>query len=100
MTTRRFIPRSAIVLAALLAVTACRPGRTIKLEWDVPAVTPEGYRILLDDRVLTNVPPPPVDPGCRCLAVSVYVPRGRHTLKVIAYNAFGDSPPTAIVALE
>jgi hypothetical protein len=100
MTTRRFIPRFTIALAALLAVTACRPGRTIKLEWDAPAVVPDGYRILLDDRVLMNVPPPSVDPACRCLSVSVDVPRGRHTLKVIAYNAVGDSPPTAVVAVE
>ena len=47
-----------------------------------------------------NIPPPPVDPACRCLKVSVSVPRGRHTLKVIAYNAFGDSPPSAVAVVE
>ena len=100
MSTRRFILRSAIALTVLVAAAACQPGRTVKLEWDVPAVAADGYRILLDDRLLMNVPPPPVDPACRCLGVSVFVPRGRHTLKVIAYNAFGDSPPTAVVAVE
>jgi hypothetical protein len=100
LTLRRFVPRSAAILAALLTITACRPARTIKLEWDAPTVAADGYRILLDDRVLMEIPPPPVDPSCRCLRVSVSVPRGRHTLKVIAYNAFGNSPPAAIAVVE
>ena len=100
MRTPRFIPRSAAVLATLLTFTACTHDRKISLEWDAPQTAPAGYRILVDERVLMNIPPPPVDPACRCLKVSVSVPRGRHTLKVIAYNAFGDSPPSAVAVVE
>src|SRR3954471_6862965 len=100
MTRPLSLGKSAAVLIALAAMTACRSARTIKLEWDAPPVSPDGYRILVDDRVVTTIPPPPVDASCRCVRASVPVERGRHTVKVVAYNAAGDSPPSAVAVIE
>ena len=86
--------------AMLMAITACRPNRTVKLAWDAPAVMPTGYKILVDDQVVMNVPPPPVDPSCKCLTLEVPVPGGSHTLKVVAYSPAGDSPPSAIAVTK
>jgi hypothetical protein len=88
------------LLVALAMVTACRPTRTVKLAWDVPAVRPIGYRILVDDQVVLEIPPPPTDPSCNCLTVSVPVPPGPHTLKVVAYSPSGASPPSAVAVLK
>jgi hypothetical protein len=100
MTSPESFTRSAAVLLALVAFTACRPTRTITLEWDAPATSPDGYRIVVDDRVVLTIPPPPVDQSCKCVRASVPVERGRHTVKVVAYNAAGDSPPSAIAVVE
>jgi hypothetical protein len=84
----------------LFAAAACRPARTIRLEWDAPALPVSGYRILVDDHVVSEIPAPPLDPSCKCLAVSIPVPSGQHTISVIAYNASGQSAPSAIKVVK
>lgn len=84
----------------LATMTACWPRRTVKLAWDAPAVLPSGYRILVDDQTVMDIPPPPLDPECKCPTVIVPIGRGTHTLKVIAYSPFGDSPPSAVAVLK
>jgi hypothetical protein len=94
---------AARFMAALVlpvALVACRPARTVKLEWDAPAVAPTGYRISVDDHVVMDIPPPPVDPSCKCLKVSLPVPSGTHTVKVVAYSPFGSSPPSIVSVLK
>ena len=68
----------------------------MKLAWDAPNPVPKGYRILLDDQVVKDIPPPPLDGSCSCPTVSLTVPRGPHKITVVAYNQFGESAPTAI----
>lgn len=86
----------AIAAVALLAA-ACRPrADSVRIAWDAPTQAPKGYRILVDDRVVMTIPPPPLDPSCSCPAVSVPVPPGEHKITVIAYNESGDSAPTAV----
>ncbi len=92
---RRILP-----LVIAIAMTACRPTRTVKLAWDAPATPPDGYRILVDGRVVLDIPPPPLDPGCHCPTVAVPVPRGQHTVSVVAYNRGGMSKPSASVVVE
>jgi hypothetical protein len=92
----RFI--SAMVL--LVAVAACRPARTVKLAWDAPSVLPSGYRILVDDSLVMDIPPPPVDASCNCLTVTVPVPTGPHTVKVVAYSQSGSSTPSAVAVVK
>ena len=98
------VSRSALrfvgVFVSLALITACRPSRTIKLIWDAPDVLPSGYRIVVDEGVVMDIPPPPVDPSCKCLTVSVAVPKGPHTVKVVAYNQFGSSPPSAVAVIQ
>jgi hypothetical protein len=89
-----------VLVSLTLIGAACRPSRTIKLIWDAPDVLPNGYRIVVDDAVVMDVPPPPVDPSCKCLTVSVAVPKGPHTVKVVAYNQFGSSPPSAVAVVK
>lgn len=85
------------IAAVALLVTACKPpADSVRIAWDPPAQAPKGYRILVDDRVVMTIPPPPLDPSCSCSAVSVPVPRGDHKITVIAFNEFGDSAPTAV----
>ena len=88
------------LLLSAFAAAACRPGRTVKLAWDAPTVVPMGYRILVDDRVVLQIPPPPLDPSCSCPTVTVPVPAGEHTITVVAYNQFGQSPPSAIAVVK
>jgi hypothetical protein len=94
--TARFL--AALVLPA--TIVACRPSRTVKIEWDAPAVSPTGYRILVDDKLVMDITPPPVDPSCKCLKVSLPVPSGPHTVKVVAYSPFGSSPPSVVSVLK
>jgi hypothetical protein len=94
------VSRVVGVLVSLATIAACRPARTVKLGWDVPAVLPAGYRILVDDAVVRDIPPPPVDPSCRCFTVSIPVPDGPHTVKVVAYNEFGSSAPSAVAVVK
>jgi hypothetical protein len=87
-------------MVSLATFVSCRPGRTVKLAWDAPAVLPAGYRILVDDAVVQDIPPPAVDPACKCLTATVPVPDGPHTVKVVAYNQFGSSAPSAVAVVK
>lgn len=100
MTTVRSATGFVGALVSLAVIVGCRPGRTIKLAWDAPAVSPAGYRILVDDRVVMDIPPPPLDPTCNCLSVAVPVGRGPHSIKVVAYSPYGESPPSAVVVVK
>jgi len=81
----------ALLVVVVFAGAACRRARTIKVAWDAPTTAPTGYKILVDDQVVMQIPPPPLDPSCSCPAVSVPVPPGEHTITVVAYNQFGQS---------
>ena len=86
----------AVAAVAFLA-TACRPrADSVRIAWDAPTPAPKGYRILVDDRVVSIIPPPPLDRSCSCSAVWVPVAPGEHKITVIAFNEFGDSAPTAV----
>ena len=87
-------------VVSLATIAACRPTRTVKLAWDVPAVLPNGYRIFVDDQMVMDITPPSSDPSCKCLSVSVPVARGPHTLKVVPYNLFGDGSPSVVGLLK
>ena len=100
MTTAQSAVRFSGALLMLATIVACRPARTVTLAWDAPAVSPTGYRILVDDQQVMDIPPPQVDPACKCLTVIVPVARGTHTLKVIAYSMLGESPPSAVVVVK
>ena len=82
-----------------MAMTACT-ARTVKVAWDAPASRPDGYRILVDGQIVLDIPPPPIDPGCRCLTIAVPVPRGQHVVSVVAYNRTGSSQPSASVVVQ
>ena len=100
MTTVRSATVFVGALVSLAIIVGCRPGRTVKLAWDAPAVSPSGYRILVDDQRVMDIPPPPLDPACSCPSVVVPVGRGPHTIKVIAYSVYGESPPSAVVVVK
>jgi len=87
-------------LVSLATIAACRPERTVKLAWDAPPVSPSGYRILVDDQMVMDIPPPPLDPACKCPTATVPVGRGTHTVKVIAYSPAGESPPSAVLVVK
>jgi hypothetical protein len=88
--------RPTLVVAVAILAVACSPTRTVKIGWDVPAVAPDGYRIFIDDQMVLDVPPPPRDRRCNCLMVSLPVPRGRHIVRVLAYNRNGTAPAASI----
>ena len=74
--------------------------RKVRIAWDAPPVAPLGYRILVDDGVVLEIPPPSADPSCNCLAVTVPVPAGPHTIKLVAYNQNGVSPPSTVTVVQ
>lgn len=94
--------RSTLVIAVTVLTMACSapppppPPRTVTVGWDVPAVAPDGYRIFVDDQMVLKIPPPPVDRRCDCLTVSLPVPRGQHLVRVLAYNAAGNSTAASL----
>jgi hypothetical protein len=90
------VPLFLVVFAGV----ACRQSRTVRIAWDAPVAAPTGYKILIDDEVVMEILPPPLDPSCSCLAVSVPVQRGEHTITVIAYNQFGQSAPSTITFVK
>lgn len=100
MTTARSASAFLGALMSLAAIVGCRPVRTVTLAWDAPAVPPVGYRIMVDDQLVMDIPPPPLDPECKCPTVAVPVGRGTHTVKVIAYSPAGESPPSAVVVVK
>jgi hypothetical protein len=85
---------------AVLSASGCKPRNTVKLAWDPPNPVPKGYRILLDDQVVQDIPPPPMDRACSCPTVSVTVPPGPHKLTVVAYNDSGASAPSAVTFVK
>jgi len=89
-----------VLLLAVVSGPACKPSNTIKLAWDAPNPVPKGYRILLDDQVIKDIPPPPLDKSCSCPTVSVTVPPGQHKITVVAYNEAGESAPSAITFVK
>ena len=88
------------IAAVALFAAACRPPDSVRIAWDAPKEAPWGYRVLVDDRVVMTIPPPPLDPSCSCPTVSVPVPPGEHKITVVAYNALGDSAPTAVTVVN
>ena len=92
------------LLAALIiamATAACRSTKTVTIGWDPPSTEPDGYRVLVDDQIVLDIPPPPVDPACRCLKVEVRMPtRGRHSVSVVAYTLRGGVSERASLAVE
>jgi len=98
MVGRAHAPTTLTVVLFVVATTALACGeRTVKISWDAPSVKPDGYRILVDDQLVMDFPVPPTDPRCSCMNATVPVPSGRHVVKVIAYNQFGQSPSATIV---
>ena len=92
--------RLTIIAVAALA-TGCARDRIVKIGWDSPAVAPYAYGIVIDAHLVREIPPPPLDVACQCLMVAVPVPRGPHTVQVIAYNAKGDaSAPSATLMVR
>ena len=85
-----------IAVAAALATAGCRTPESVRVAWDAPMPAVKGYRILVDDRPVMTIPPPPLDPACSCAAVWVPVPPGEHKVTVIAYNELGDGAPSVI----
>jgi hypothetical protein len=88
--------RRTLMLAVAVLAIACSPTRTVKIGWDVPAVAPDGYRIFIDDQMMLDVPPPPMNRRCNCLMVSLNVARDRHIVRVLAYNRSGTAPAASI----
>ena len=112
MDARSWSLKTALALTVwALAMSACGASkatenehnanvRKVKIAWEAPPGELTGYRILVDERVVSEIPPPPPDPSCSCPTASVDVPRGQHTIKVIAYNKAGQSPPSAVTVVE
>jgi hypothetical protein len=88
------------IAAVALALVSCRPADSVRVAWDAPTPAPKGYRIVVDDRVVMTIPPPPLDQSCSCPTVWVPVPPGEHKITVVAFNEFGDSAPTAITVVR
>ncbi|HKT81052.1 MAG TPA: hypothetical protein VJP86_12585 [Vicinamibacterales bacterium] len=87
----------ALILVS--CVTGCRSERMVTVGWDIPPALPDGYRVMLDDRMLMDIKPPLPDPSCSCLHVQVPVPRGRHTITVLAYTS-GVTSPSATLTVD
>jgi hypothetical protein len=97
--SRSWALASTIGAVALFAA-ACAPSDSVRVAWDAPTPDPKGYRILVDDRLVSTIPPPPLDSSCSCPAVWVPVPRGEHKVTLIAYNDFGDSAPVTVTVVR
>ena len=72
------------VLIGTLVIATCRGQRIVKVAWDVPAKTPDHYKLLVDGREIKTFPPPAVAPNCNCMIVEVAVDAGSHALRVEA----------------
>jgi hypothetical protein len=75
-----------LVVAASFFPIGCRAQRIVRVGWDAPGVPPHHYRVLVDSRVVMEMPPPVFDKSCQCLRVDVPVPPGRHVIRVEACN--------------
>ena len=87
-------------VAIALTTAACNRDRTVTVGWDPPRVMPAKYRVFIDGQVTTEIAPPPEDPSCRCLKVSIVVPPGRHTIRVDACSRENECTPSAEVAAD
>jgi hypothetical protein len=90
-------------LTALAVITAMTTGcsrERIVLGWDRPVVVPDRYRVFVDDRLVQEIPPPPLNPVCHCLTISFSVSRGPHTIQVVAYNVRGGISPPATLTVQ
>jgi hypothetical protein len=103
--------RLRIVVAVAVLATGCSREpergqpvdgsvRIVKLGWDPPAVAAHRYQVLVDDHMVQETPPPPVDAACQCLLVSVPVPQGTHIVKVVAYSADGHASIPATLTVQ
>jgi hypothetical protein len=94
--------RPLIVFLIAASATGCRPAtKTVKIGWDPPRISPDGYRVFVDDDRVLDIPPPPLDSSCGCLRVEITVPaRGRHVVNVMAYTRDGGTSPSASVVIE
>jgi hypothetical protein len=108
---RKHDMRLRIIVAVAVLATGCsrerepsRPvqesARIVKLGWDPPAVAADHYQVLVDDQMVRETPPPPVDAACQCLLVSVTVPLGTHIVKVVAYTADGRASVPATLTVQ
>src|SRR5215468_1117156 len=97
---RRRLRVVALLITVLAAIGCRKPERTVKIAWDAAVPMPTGYKVLVDDRVVMEIPPPPLDPSCSCPTVSVPVPQGQHTIKVVAINQYGQSAPSAVTVVK
>ena len=90
-----------ITVAVAALATGCSRERIVKVGWDPPAQMPDRYLILVDDKLVREIPPPSINAECRCLIALVSVPRGRHTIKVVASTSRGgNSAPSAAVTVQ
>jgi hypothetical protein len=93
-------PRLTVIVAVATLATACSREQIVKVAWDRPAVAPDRYRIFVDEHLVQEIPPPPVSAACHCLTASVSVPRGPHTIQIVAYNFRGGSSPPATLTVR
>jgi hypothetical protein len=103
--------RLGIIIAVAVLATGCsreperdqpvqESVRIVKLGWDPPAVAVDRYQVFVDDHMVQETPPPPVDAACQCLLVSVPVPPGTHIVKVVAYGAGGRASIPATLTVQ
>ena len=92
--------RLRIFITVAVLATGCSRDRIVKIGWDPPAVAAARYQVLVDDRVVMETPPPPVDAACQCLVVSVSVPPGPHVVKVVAIGADGNASTPATLDVQ
>jgi hypothetical protein len=92
--------RLRIIMAVAVLAVGCSRERMVKVGWDPPAVAADRYQVFVDDRMVKEIPPPPVDAACQCLVVSVPVPTGTHVVKVVAYSAEGRSSVPATLTVS
>jgi hypothetical protein len=74
--------------------------RVLKIGWDPPPVPAARYQVFVDDRMVKEILPPPVDAACQCLLVSVSVPPGAHVVKVVAHSAEGKASTPATLTVQ
>src|SRR4051812_6261514 len=74
------------MLVMLLSV-GCARDRTVTVMWNSPGIIPPKYRILIDGRIVKEMPRPESDALCHCMRVQVEVPPGPHALRVEACTA-------------
>jgi len=92
--------RVRIIVAVAVLTTGCSRERIVKIGWDPPPVPAARYQVFVDDRMVKEILPPPVDAACQCLLVSVSVPPGAHVVKVVAHSAEGKASTPATLTVQ